>query len=469
MNIKTFLKESFYDLQQAAVLSSENVGDTGEEKFFLEYVKSLRERFHKHITNEDIVKLAKQDIIKIKQHLDGIKSYPSLIEYDEVELKSFINSLELGIKAIKKNIASGNKPKRTSNEAVVNKIINDLTSKYQIPVIEFDTKGTRVSEVNISDLKRDQKLRLPNGIVFNFETKQGDIRDMHRKSGLLFAEVRKKFSSLKKHELEAIGSQVADHNIKLEKDFPEEKLKEIEDEIESSFTKPYLIVGKKEDTSPENIFVIHPDSYYLKLRISPYLKVSRVGLFAYLNEESNIETLKEFFSRMVVEKAISKINKNVKHLKEEFKDFLDKDGKTTIYKNVDLKDFYEIKKATLEAFKNSEYYNYKDSNLIEKNFLNRIRGVMNYNGELYSIGPQLDLIHEDMVVDLAKKGLIKNHASWWININSLKNFLCVETSDGKLWTVSESYVDEIIDSEDLIKYFNHYSDKFKKLRLGLRL
>lgn len=166
---------------------------------------------------------------------------------------------------------------------------------------------------------------------------------------------------------------------------------------------------------------------------------------------------------------ISKINKNVNGIAEAFLDFADKKATVSIYSNVDLEDYRKISKETTEEFRNSKYSKYSKDGNPQNVSIKRVRGVMSHDGTLFSISPQYDVIHEVMVDTLTSKRYIKKHSSWWTDTRSLGSFLCVETTNGRGWQVSESYSDQVVDDESFFEYFNHYEANFKKRGMSLTL
>lgn len=301
------------DIVRAVIFSVDAEGLRND--FFDYYIKELRDR-----GISDKKKIASQinnDISNLKKYISGQKKSPTLenIEgMDDETWRIVLNQLIKGKKSLSPEQRDG---KRSSNEKLVNNLIRILSLENEIPVIMFNTKGTKINRDFISRLKLDQEVEILGNERFYFETKKGSIRTLKSPGGLLFAELHKKFTDKKKKEIEELYNtdekfkeKVDKHNISVEKLFTQEIIKQIEKEIEASDYKPYLIVGNEEDEN--NIYVVYPDEYYLEVRLVDFSNILRVGIYAKLKnnvEFSDIKTIKEFFTRMVVESSVRSLIK----------------------------------------------------------------------------------------------------------------------------------------------------------------
>lgn len=283
------------DIMSSAIVSSDDL----KNNFWHYYLSNLRGR---GITDKKkILTQISGDVSKLRARLNG-EDFPTLKELTDEGVKEILNTLLHH----RNSINPSKKGKRASNEDIVNKIIKELTNTLNIPVVSFNTRGTKIDRDFISELKRDQRLTLPGGVVFNFETKKANLNSLFTEKGLLFAELHKSFTHLTKDEIlkntdPDFRKKVEDHNKTVETLFSEKIIREIQKEIERSFNKPYLIVGDKNADTPEEIWVVAPDQYYIEVRIVEFSTVLRVGLyakFADYADTTTISNLKEFISRL---------------------------------------------------------------------------------------------------------------------------------------------------------------------------
>lgn len=304
--LQTTLNEmAMGDIMKAAIVSADNL----EKDFSHYYEMELRNR---NITSrERMLRQINNDIRTLKSKLDG-KNFPTLRDLNEEDVKKILNILKSKQKSFK---SPGKKSGvRSSNEDLINSLISDLTQSFDIPVITFDTKGTRIDRRFISELKRDQRLEIIKGQPFLFETKKASPTALKGKNGVLFAEIGKKHTDKTKEEIQkkaeedpGFKKELETHNKNIEYYYSKDVIETIKKEIEERQDefKPYLIVGNT--NKPEGIKVFRPDEYIIDVSIKDFAGVKRVGLYAKLKPGvslNSVDTLKSFFEKMIVENTI---------------------------------------------------------------------------------------------------------------------------------------------------------------------
>jgi hypothetical protein len=277
-----------------------------------EYIEIIQKKFEEiEKLNDDqkkrrIYKTFKDDLDLIKNHIDGVKKIPTFEKLDIEKLKKFYSVLSPKFKSMPLPPKGA---KRESNESAINSIISkflkNVNNNPKTYKLILDTEGTKIDKDQISKLKRDQSFRWSDedGIAFEFESKKTNgLKEITSKKGLMFAEVEKKWSGLSRKQIQDIEDKdgsVSDHNFRIQTEWNDDILKQINQELNVG-SRPYLLCGQ---TKEDNIYVIYPDQYHLKAVREDYSGALRIKIYAHLNEginPSSILTLKEFLSRMLV-------------------------------------------------------------------------------------------------------------------------------------------------------------------------
>lgn len=315
----TLNEMALIDVIVSIIISADRNGIRRED-FFEYYLQTLRSRISKETPKETSAAIKRQisaDILKLQEHLDPNKpSIPMLVKaqekgIDDEAIKVALEELKKG----KRKTQEKKKGVRSSNEEAINEIINSLMKNLKIPVVKFDTKGTRINRNFIANLKRDQKITLEGEVVFEFETKNAPLSRLKSSGGVLFADIGKAFTDKTKKEIEeqiktnpVFQRKFENHNRKIKSLFADEVLKQINEEM-NNVDKPYLIIG--EEKNPEKIFVVSSEQYVLFAERKSFANVLRVEIKARLKEGvslTEIRTLKSFFEEMVVESNTKKLN-----------------------------------------------------------------------------------------------------------------------------------------------------------------
>lgn len=129
-----------------------------------------------------------------------------------------------------------------------------------------------------------------------------------------------------------------------------------------------------------------------------------------------------------------------------------------------LKEFNSLLEKFLDAdkFKNEYIEIYKNPTAKElrdilKEFNYKyIRGVVSYIGDLFVLNNE-ELIHAEILKLLDKKNILEFEYGWFIDPNTLKNYLCVVREDNGIWYPADSYSYDIDE-----KYFTHYKKMMEK-------
>lgn len=128
--------------------------------------------------------------------------------------------------------------------------------------------------------------------------------------------------------------------------------------------------------------------------------------------------------------------KKFAQLLEKFEDAKKKNGiYVEIYKNPDIKEIREILKNFQEKM---------------------LRGLVRKSGELFVLSDE-EVIHDNLMSFLADSDIIESYNFWYLEKESLNNFLCVDRQKNGIWKPAESYTFDIP-----LNIFKEYKEKMKR-------
>ena len=135
-----------------------------------------------------------------------------------------------------------------------------------------------------------------------------------------------------------------------------------------------------------------------------------------------------------------------------FKDVL----KEEFYDSFKYKTDYSEKRHVIEFWKNPSSKELREI----AHAHSFARGVLLKNGDLF-ITDSHDIIHDDILSILEKRGILNFNKFWFDDVKILNNYLCVHVESTKKVYPAESYRQNVYDALEE-KYFDIYSKILKK-------
>lgn len=119
----------------------------------------------------------------------------------------------------------------------------------------------------------------------------------------------------------------------------------------------------------------------------------------------------------------------------------------------------------VEIFKNPDSKEYKE--LLKDSDIIIVRAVLTKGADLYIVSSK-NVIHDDVLKLLDKRGILTFHQDWYENPERLKEYICLFGERNKKLYPADSYNQEVYDEIGHF-YISHYEKILNKNNSGFKL